>query len=80
MMIDQILTFLNHKYAASHGGPIESNTALLSSGLVDSVAALELVDELEEKFGFEFAPHEVSQENLDTAERIAQYVALKTAA
>jgi len=76
-MKTQILELLNAKYAEAYGSAITESTPLLSSGLVDSVAALDLVDELEQRFGFEFEPHEVEEGNLDSADRIEAYVKSK---
>lgn len=76
-MKKQILELLTAKYAEAYGGAITDSTPLLSSGLVDSVAALDLVDALEQMFGFEFEPHEVEEKNLDSAERIAAFVQVK---
>ena len=50
---------------------------LLSSGIIDSISALELVEFLEKTFHFEFQPHEVDQENLDTITRIEAFVKTK---
>lgn len=76
-MKEQILSLLNQKYGQAHGATIEEETPLLSSGLVDSVSALELVDDLESTFGFEFAPHEVDQANLDSAVKIEAFISAK---
>jgi D-alanine--poly(phosphoribitol) ligase subunit 2 len=58
---------------------INTNTPLLSSGIIDSISALELVEFLESTFGFEFQAHEVDQENLDTVDRIEAFVLSKKA-
>ena len=78
--LSAILSLLNDKYASSHKTEITPTTELLSSGLVDSISALELVADLEAIFGFEFAPHEVDRVNLDTAELILHFVLTKQSA
>ena len=79
-MITEILNLLNASYGGAHGAEIAPDTPLLSSGLIDSVSTLELVDQIERTFNLEFAPHEVDRDNLDTAEKIAAFVATKKGA
>lgn len=55
----------------------DHETELLSSGIIDSISSLQLVSFLEETFAFEFMPHEVDQENLNTINLIAQFVKSK---
>jgi acyl carrier protein len=56
---------------------LKNDTSLISSRIMDSIVALKLVTHLESAFGIEFEAHEVSQENLDTIDRIAEFVASK---
>lgn len=60
--------------------PIDSlsdGDPLVSAGLLDSVAALKLVDHLEETYDIEFDPEELSAEYLDTVAQITQTVIQK---
>lgn len=60
--------------------PIEDlgdDAALVSAGLLDSVAALKLVDHLEERYDIEFDPEELSAEYLDSVSQITQLVMKK---
>lgn len=50
------------------------DTPLISGGLIDSITTLHLVDFLEKTFNIEFQPHEVDRENLDSINRILQFV------
>ncbi|HEX4935408.1 MAG TPA: acyl carrier protein [Gemmatimonadaceae bacterium] len=52
-------------------------TPLISGGILDSLATLELVSYLEQAFGIQLEAHEVDTERLDTLERIASVVAAK---
>jgi acyl carrier protein len=61
-------------------GPIQDDTPLMSSGIIDSVSALQLVEFLENTFQFSFQPHEVDQENLNTLDLIEGFVKGKVAA
>ena len=46
------------------------STPLITSGILDSLATLELVSFLEQTFGIELEAHDVDPERLDTLERI----------
>ena len=50
---------------------------LISSGILDSLATLKLVDFLEEQFSISIEPHEADQENLDTLATIVRLVESK---
>ena len=56
------------------------STSLVSGGILDSLATVKLVNFLEERYGIEFRPHEMSADYLDTLEIIAQTMATKRAA
>jgi len=56
---------------------INSDTPLISSGIVDSISTLKMVEFLEGKYQIEFEPHEVDRENLDTIELITSFVLSK---
>jgi len=57
----------------------DSNTPLVSSGLIDSISVLQVVDFLEEQFEFEFEPHEVDQVNLNSVEQMISFIQTKKA-
>lgn len=56
---------------------LKDDTKLISTRMVDSIIALRLVSHLEEKFNVEFEAHEVNQDNLESIEKIAQFVQSK---
>lgn len=56
---------------------LTDQTALITSGVLDSIATAKLVTYLEGRFGVRFAAHEVNQANLDTVDRIAVTVERK---
>ena len=62
---------------ANDNESISYDTPLMSSGIIDSITALQLVSFLEDTFKIEFQPHEVDQENLETIYTIAKFVASK---
>jgi len=56
---------------------LTDTTALISGGVIDSIAILKLVSILEEQYGIEFAAHEVDAEHFDTIGQIAELVLSK---
>ena len=54
---------------------IADNTALLSSGLLDSFSVVQLLFFIEETSGVQFAPSDVGFATLDSIDRIMDYVA-----
>jgi acyl carrier protein len=56
---------------------VDKDTSLLHGGLLDSVATLKVVDQLESKYGIEFDPAELSAEFLDTPAHIAKLIRKK---
>lgn len=53
---------------------IETNTMLVSDGVLDSISTLRLVDFLEKEFDIEFEPHEVDKDNLDSVDLMAAFI------
>ncbi|MEZ4629935.1 MAG: acyl carrier protein [Deinococcales bacterium] len=51
---------------------IDNNTALLSSGLVDSFAFVAVLSLIEFEYGIEFSPSELTIENFDTIDSIIE--------
>jgi acyl carrier protein len=64
-------------FAGDDKGQLKDDTALISSRVMDSIVALKLVSHLEEKFGIELEAHEVDQDNLDTINKMVDFVATK---
>ena len=52
-------------------------TALVSTGILDSLATLDLVTFLEETYGIKVAAHEVGVDHMNTIEEIASFVVSK---
>jgi len=61
-------------------GAITNETPLLSSGIIDSISALQLVEFIEQTFNLQFQAHEVDQDNLNTLDKIEAFVISKVAA
>lgn len=56
---------------------LTSDTPLVSSGILDSIATLKLVTFLEETYDISVEPHEVDAENLDTLDLITTLISSK---
>lgn len=71
--------FILEKYLPGENpAHLTPTTPLISGGILDSLATLDLVAFLETTFAIELAAHEVDRDRLDTLERIAALVASKT--
>jgi acyl carrier protein len=55
------------------------DTPLMTSGILDSLATLELVSFLEDRYGIELAPADVDATRLGTLSQIAKLVSAKSA-
>ena len=58
---------------------LTESTPLFSSGLLDSIASLQLVTFLEGQFGIKIEAHEVVADNLNTLDSISGFVRAKQA-
>ncbi len=56
-----------------------NDDSFLEQGIIDSTGVLELVEWLEESFNISVDDEELIPENLDSVNRLAAYVARKTA-
>lgn len=52
---------------------IDAETELFSTGILDSVAMMNIIGFVEEKSGIEVRPADVTLENFDTCQRITDY-------
>lgn len=57
---------------------LTDQTPLISGGILDSIATLQLVMFLEENYKVSFEAHEVDKDNLDTLDLIVRLLASKT--
>ncbi len=57
---------------------IQPDDSLLENGIVDSTGVLELIDFLENRFGFKFMDDELVPDNLDSIEKIVTFIGRKT--
>jgi acyl carrier protein len=69
----RIRSFVEQSFGRG-GTPIEADTSLLDSGLVDSTGIFELVSFLEGEFGIEVADEEIVPEHFESPRLIAAFV------
>ncbi|MBT8231413.1 MAG: acyl carrier protein [Saprospiraceae bacterium] len=75
-MIDQIITYIVNTHL-EEGANISKDTELISSGLIDSINTLKLVDFIEETFDIELEAYEVNRDNLNTPSLIEALILRK---
>lgn len=58
-------------------GALTDDTALMTTGILDSLATLKLITFLEERFAIRVEAHEADAENLNTLADITRFVSSK---
>jgi acyl carrier protein len=58
----------------SRFGALEDDTALFSSGLMDSLSVIELVSFIEKLIGCAIPPAEITLQNFDSISRIVRFI------
>jgi acyl carrier protein len=69
---EALLDYLHEEHQVTD---VDEETALFSSGLLDSVAMMGIIGFIEEQSRFDVRPSDVTLENFDTVARIVAYVA-----
>jgi len=57
---------------------LDNNDSFLEKGIIDSTGILEVINWMEETFGFEVDDMELIPENLDSVNRLADFIKRKT--
>ena len=58
----------------SDGAAVDLDDNLLADGMIDSLGAVRLVAFIEESFGFQIPPDDLTMENFRTINRLAAYL------
>ena len=75
-----VKTFILNEYLPGEDpAALTDSTALMTTGVLDSIAVLKVVTFLENQFGIAIEPHEAVVENLNTLSDIARLVMSKKA-
>jgi len=80
-ILQQVLSFVvaNFLYMRRNKD-LKEDDSLLRNGVITSLGVMELVDWVEETFGVQVEPGEITEQNFDTARSVAQFVRAKSAA
>lgn len=71
----EIRDFLRENFPlAGDPASVSADGSLIELGIIDSTGVLEIVGFIEARFGFEIPIDEIAPENLDTIDRITEYV------
>lgn len=70
----KIKNFIIEEYLEGSAEDLTNDLPLISSGIIDSISILQVVEFLESTFEFEFQPHEVDHRNLDTISNMVLFV------
>lgn len=69
---------VNNFLFGEDGDGLTAHDSLLGRGIIDSTGVLELVGFVQERFGLRIEDHEIVPANLDSIEKIVQFIRLKT--
>ncbi|MDD1748662.1 MAG: acyl carrier protein [Methanothrix sp.] len=75
---EQIRTFVTSNFYIADQASLSDEASLLDNGIIDSTGVLEVILFIEETFGVTVEDNEMLPENLDSIERIADYVKRKS--
>ncbi len=70
---NDLIELINTEITLNPSVPVEGDTDLLLTGLVDSLGVVELVGWLEERVGTEIDPIDVVLENFQTVDRMVAF-------
>lgn len=76
MMEDKILEILE-SLCGTDEVRRDMDLNLFDAGLLDSLGVTELLIEIEEKLGVEIAPTEINREDIETPNKIIQYLSMR---
>lgn len=71
--------FVVSNFLLGEAGGLQDDTSFLESGIIDSTGVLELVAFLEGTFRLKVASEELIPENLDSVNRVSQFITRKLA-
>lgn len=71
---EPVRSFLTSNFYVADPTSLEDGVSLLERGIIDSTGVLEVILFIEETFGVKVEDNEMLPDNLDSIERIADYV------
>jgi acyl carrier protein len=76
----EINDFVVANFLFGDAASLQNDTSFMGSGIIDSTGILELIMFLETAYGIKLDNEEMIPENLDSVDRVAQFVARKLGA
>ncbi len=77
MIKEQVRTFVTSNFYVADPAALQDTESLLDSGVIDSTGVLEVIAFIEDTYGFTVEDMEMLPENLDSIERITNFVLRK---
>lgn len=74
---EQIRSFITSNFYVTDPAKLEDGASLLDRGIIDSTGVLEVIFFIEETFGIKVEDSEMLPDNLDSIEKIANFVVRK---
>jgi len=74
---EEVLRFIRENFVLDEAEKLQENDSLLEKGIIDSTGVLELVSFIEEKYNITVEDEELIPENLDSINRIAEFIKRK---
>ena len=74
---EEVLRFIRENFVLDEAEKLQENDSLLEKGIIDSTGVLELVAFIEEKYNITVEDEELIPENLDSINRIAEFIKRK---
>lgn len=74
---EKITAYISNEHFDGSPEELKGDMPLISSGIIDSITVLLMVDFLEETFQIEFEPHEVDHTNLDSIDLMVEFILSK---
>jgi acyl carrier protein len=74
---EQVRTFVTSNFYVAEPTTLDDRDSLLDHGIIDSTGVLEVIFFIEETFGITVEDNEMLPENLDSIERISNFVLRK---
>ncbi|MBI5658949.1 MAG: acyl carrier protein [Nitrosomonadales bacterium] len=74
---EQVRAFITSNFYVADPSSLEDADSLLDRGVIDSTGVLEVIFFIEDTFGIKVDDSEMLPENLDSIERIANFVSRK---
>ncbi len=74
---EQVRAFVTSNFYVADPSTLEDEASLLDRGIIDSTGVLEVIFFIEDKFGIKVEDSEMLPDNLDSIDRIANFIARK---